>query len=105
MDLMGGSNMRWCLELVQDFDGTYYANMTIEGKHVEGLPENVTYKALKNAIKRITGVCILNRKDMIFTQFHRKKYAYIDATQYRGGGKDCRVPFEEVINGWKPDFS
>lgn len=96
---------RWFVEIVQDFDGTYYANMAIEGEPVEGFPHNVSYNELKNAIKNKTGICILNRKDMIFTQLQRKKYAYIDATQYRGEGKDCRVTLDEIISGWMPDFS
>ena len=91
----------WFLEMVQDYNGTYYANMTLGGKKVEGLPEHVDYNTLKDAIRQKTGVCILNRNEMIFQQSGKKKYAFIDATQPR---KDCRVTLEEIRNGWKPDF-
>ena len=92
---------RWICEVVRDFDGTYYANMTIEGKSVDGLPEYVDYKTLKEAIKNKTGIEILKCKDMIFEKFGRKYYALIDATQTRS---DCRVTFEERLHGYKPCF-
>lgn len=95
---------KWFLEVVQDFDGSYYANLTVDGVLVDGLPEYVDYNTLKNAIKAKTGIEILKKKDMIFQQDGRKKYAYIDATQYRGEGKDCRITFDEIKNGWKPKF-
>lgn len=93
---------RWFLEIVRDFDGTYYANMQIEGKCVEGLPAYVDYNTLKNAIKEKTGVVILKRKDLIFKKLGRKHYAYIDATQE---STDCRVTFKDFKNGYKPCFN
>lgn len=96
------SNMsKWFIEVVQDFDGRYYANMTIGGKRVDGLPEYVDYNTLREAIRRKTGIVILPRKEMHFEQFQRKKYAYIDATQER---PDCRVSLEEIKAGWQPNF-
>lgn len=89
------------LEVVQDFDGSYYANMLLGGKRVEGLPEHVNYNELRDAIRQKTGVVILQRKDMKFQQSGRKKFAYIDATQER---KDCRVTLDEMKQGWKPKF-
>lgn len=93
---------KFTCEVVQDFDGTYYANMYVDNIYIEGLPEYVDYNTLKEAIKNKTGVQILKRKDMIFERLGRKKYALIDATQYRGEGTDCRVRVEELIKGWKP---
>lgn len=95
---------KFFIEVVQDFDGTYYANMVLNGCPVRGLPENVDYNTLREGIRQKTGVEILKRKDMKFQQFGRKNYAYIDATQYRGEGKDCRVTLDEMRSGWKPDF-
>lgn len=92
---------KWFLEVVQDFDGSYYANMTINGARVMNLPENVDYNTLRDAIKKETGIEILKHKDMKFKQMGRKKYAYIDNTQERN---DCRVTLDEIINGWRPDF-
>jgi len=93
---------KWFIEVVQDFDGTYYANMVLGGKPVTGLPQHVDYNALRAAIRHMTGVEILKRADMKFQQSGRKKYAYIDATQER---EDCRVTLSEMDHGWKPDFS
>lgn len=93
---------KWICEVVQDFNGKYYANMTIAEKKVEGLPEYVDYKTLCEAIERKTGIRILKRKDMIFEHFQRKAYALIDATQCRS---DCRVRLAEVKNGWKPNWN
>ena len=92
---------KWFLEVVQDFDGSYYANLTIDAIPVKGLPEYVDYKTLKNAIKEQTGIVILNKNDMKFQQNGRKKYAYIDATQNR---EDCRVTLDEMYQGWEPNF-
>lgn len=106
--------MKWCIEIVQDFDGLYYANMTTGGKdsagvfhephHVTGLAEYVNYKTLSESIKHITGVSIPNRKSLFWFGKGRKRYAYIDATQHRPG-KDCRVSKSDIEAGWKPNFS
>lgn len=93
---------KWFLELVQNFDGTYYANLTVNGTLVPGLPEYVDYRTLAAAIREKTGICILPRKDMIFARCGRKRYAYIDATQPR---KDCRVLLSEVKAGHRPLFA
>jgi len=92
---------KWFLEIVQDFTGTYYANMIVDRKRVEGLPEYVDYNTLREAIRAKTGIEIFKKKDMVFQQSGRKKYAYIDATQERS---DCRVSLKEMLNGWKPNF-
>ena len=96
---------KFFVEIVQDMDGTYYANMIVAGTPVRGLPEHVDYNTLREAIRSQTGIEILKRRDMQFQQSGRKKYAYIDATQYRGEGKDCRVTLDEMRAGWKPDFT
>ena len=96
------NSRKWFLEVVQDFDGTYYANMVMNGKPVTGLPEYVNYNTLRDAIRQQTGVVILNRSQMKFQGRGRKKYAYIDNTQER---PDCRVTLREMDQGWKPDFS
>ena len=95
---------KFFLEVVQDRAGGYSANMRLDGIPVKGLPENVDYNALRDAIRVKTGVEILKHKDMIFQQDGRKNYAYIDTTQYRGEGKDCRVTLDEIKQGWEPKF-
>lgn len=82
---------KWTCEVVQDFDGSYYANMYVNGKRVD-LPEYVDYTTLRSAIREKTGIEILLRKDMIFEKEGRKKYALLDATQERA---DVRVTFAE----------
>lgn len=90
---------RFICEVVKDFDGTYYANMSVDGKTVQGLPEHVSYNVLKGAIREIANVEILKCKDMLWEKVGRKRYALIDATQTRA---DCRVTRSEVLSGWKP---
>jgi len=96
---------KWTCEVVKDRKGTYCACMNIEGKYVEGLPMNVDYRTLKEAIRNKTGIEILKHKNMIFEGKGKEKYAVIDATQYRGEGKDCRVTYQDLLDGWKPKFT
>ena len=94
--------MKWTLTVIQS-NGKYRAIMLMDNKEVEDLPSEVDYKTLKEAIRLKTGVEILKRKDMIFERLSDfEKVATIDATQYRGEGKDCRVTIEDRKNGWKP---
>ena len=96
---------KWCAEIVQDCDGRYYANLTINGELVKGLPEYVDYGTLREAISAKTGIVIPLQNHLprqYWVKIGRKKYAYIDATRQR---EDCRVTLEEINNGWKPDFS
>ena len=94
--------MKRTLTIIQS-EGKYRAIMLMGNKEVEGLPSYVDYRTLKEAIRLKTGVEILKRKDMIFERLSDfEKVATIDATQYRGEGKDCRVTLAERINGWKP---
>ena len=71
-DLENGSKVKgtkkWFLEVVQDFDGSYYANLTVNAMPVKGLPEYVDYNTLKKAIKEKTGIDIPNKGDMIFSK-------------------------------------
>ena len=93
---------KWFLEIVQDFDGRYYCNLTIDGELVKGLPKYVDYKTLAFAIRKETGICIVQRKSLIFRRYGRKRYAYIDATQALDRG--CIVTLDEVRKGHKPNF-
>lgn len=68
---------KWFLEVVQDFDGSYYANLTVDAMLVKGLPEYVDYKTLRNAIKDKTEIDIPNKGDVIFQQNGRKHYAFL----------------------------
>lgn len=96
---------KWTCTVVKDATGKYYARLTIGGYDVEGLPEHVNYKTLKETIRQKTGIEILKHKDMIWERLSdTEMIATIDATQYRRKGKDCRVTIEERKNGWKPCF-
>lgn len=92
---------KWTCTVIQNTDsGKYRADMLINNKSVDGIPFDVDYKTLTEAIKRITGISILKRKEMIFERLSDfERIATIDATQCR---KDCRVTVSERINGWKP---
>ena len=92
---------KWICTIIQNTDsGKYHADMLINNKIVDGIPFDVGYKTLTEAIKRITGISILKRKEMIFERLSDfEKIATIDATQPRN---DCRVTVTERINGWTP---
>ena len=52
----------------------------IDSQSIHGLPEYVTYKELKKAIKETIGFTLPNVADLIFEKgpFSRKSYAYIE---------------------------
>ena len=66
------------LEIVKDHDGSYYANLTINGRLVAGLPEYVPYRRLKAEIKEYYGIELPRLKDLELKQFGRKWYAHLD---------------------------
>lgn len=68
--------MDYSIEFVQDFDGSCYANMTVEGKDVTGLPEYVTWLELGKAILAKTGIHIPRYEDLTWEKLGRKHYAY-----------------------------
>ena len=92
---------KWICTVIQNADsGKYHADVLINNKSVDGIPFDVDYKTLTEAIKRVTGISILKRKEMIFERLSDfERIATIDATQPRN---DCRVTVEERINGWNP---
>ena len=92
---------KWTCTIIQNTDsGKYHADMLINNKNVDGIPFDVDYKTLTEAIKRITGISILKRKEMIFERLSDfEKIATLDNTQFRN---DCRVTVEERISGWMP---
>lgn len=69
--------MKWSCEIVMDFDGRYYANLFIDDKLFEDLPEYVDYRTLRKAIKEKTGIELVNQKELIFYRFGRKRYAHL----------------------------
>ena len=69
--------MKWFCEIVQGYDGTYYANMTTENGKISGLPDNVDYKTLCDGIRKVTGISLVPRKSLKFKQAEYKKYAYV----------------------------
>lgn len=93
---------KWTCRVIQDTNGKYHADLRIAGCMTEGLPSGVDYNTLREAIRQKTGIEILKRGQMIFERYNGKSYAMIDATQARD---DCRVTIEEILSGWKPDFS
>lgn len=94
--------MKFFIEIVQDFDNSYYANMFVDGEMIDNLPEYVRYTTLKKAIREKTGIEIPKRNQLIFQQLHRKKFAYVDATQPCKHG--CLVTLEEMNHGHKPNW-
>lgn len=67
-------------EIVKDFDGSYYANLFINGKYTCGLPEYVDYKTLKKAIAS-KGVQLPNLSELCFERYGRKSYVQINSEE------------------------
>lgn len=65
------------VEIVRDFDGLYYANVSVNGEIIHGLPELVDYRTLKTAIKEKINFEILPKKALSFERSGRKQYALI----------------------------
>lgn len=66
------------MEIVKDFDGTYYANMSIDGDIKGDLPEYVSYRKLKAAIKKQYGIELPNVGALTFEKLGRKQYAQLN---------------------------
>lgn len=88
----------WYCGIIRDFDGTYYANLVIDGQYIFGLPEYVNYRTLHSTIKQRTGIELPPVSHMYFCKSGRKQEAIIDGTRTR---PDCRVPATE-IREWRP---
>lgn len=67
--------MKWTCEII-DHGNIYKANLSIDGKTVDGLPEYVSYHALKRAIRERTGIKLTDRQDLQFEQRELARYAY-----------------------------
>ncbi|MDD2269234.1 MAG: hypothetical protein PHY15_06760 [Eubacteriales bacterium] len=65
------------VEIVRDFDNSYYANVVVDGNVVRSLPEYVNYRTLKTAIKEQAGYEIPTIKALSFTRMGRKQYAHL----------------------------
>lgn len=64
------------IEIVRDFDGTYYVNARNElHEHIKGLPEYLPYKELKKTVKEALGVTLPPLKSLTFEGNGRKQYA------------------------------
>lgn len=72
------NNKEYFIEIVRDRLGDYYANVTIDGELIRGLPEFVNFITLRKAIKEKTGIEIPYCKDLIFVRSFGKSYAHIE---------------------------
>ena len=91
---MATNHRKILVEIVKDFDGRYYANMTINGELVRDLPEYVDYNTLRNCIKEHYHFELIRAKELIFEKIGRKQYAYMN--NYIEG--DCRQKPPEAMN-------
>lgn len=69
--------MKWTCEII-DHGNIYKANLSIDGKPVDGLPEYIGYHHLKRAIREKTGICIKSRQDLKFEQRELARCAYCE---------------------------
>lgn len=64
------------VEIVRDFDGSYYVNFSAIPDGYAPLPEYVPYRTLKKAMREMTGIELPPIKGVRFERFGRKSYAY-----------------------------
>lgn len=69
---------RFTIELVKDFDGSYYINFSPNADSVSGMPEYVSYATLKKEFARRTGYKLPALSGLEFTKVGRKQYAHFD---------------------------
>jgi len=63
------------MELVKDFNGKYYLNLSIENELIIGLPEYVNYKTIKTAVSEKCQLALPPITAFKFEKFGRKQYA------------------------------
>lgn len=63
------------MELVRDFNGLYYVNLSIDGVLVKGLPEYISYRELKSAVKKQCDITLPKLSDLKFEYTGHKWYA------------------------------
>lgn len=64
------------VEIVKDFDNSYYANVSINEESIRGLLEYVDYKTLKKDVKNQLELKLPSLKNLKFSRYGRKQYAY-----------------------------
>jgi hypothetical protein len=65
------------MELVKDFDGTYYLNLSINDTFVNGIPEYTRYCDIKQYVKEKYQLILPPLSAFKFTKQGRKHYAQI----------------------------
>lgn len=68
----------YVVEIVKDFDNTFYCNVHIAGKHIKSIPEYVSYSELRTGVFDVCGISIPPLKELNFTKSGRKHYAYAE---------------------------
>ena len=77
------------IEIVRDFDGTYYVNaLNEQHEHIKGLPEYLPYKELKKTVKESLGVTLPPLKSLTF---EGAREALINILCNYQGFKKCEV--------------
>ena len=65
------------IQIVKDFDGSYYANINVNGDIYIGLPEYGPYKTLKAAVKEQLDIVLPNLDTLKWMRCGRKYFATI----------------------------
>lgn len=65
------------IAVVRDFDNLYYANVFLDDEQINDLPEYVSYRELKKAIKGKINYDLPVLKNLRFYKYGRKYYANI----------------------------
>ena len=68
--------MKASVEIVRDFNKKYYASAYLDDEPVHGLPEYVSFPALRQAVRYHVGICLPNAQQLEWTRMGRKQYAH-----------------------------
>ena len=70
-------NKNYSIEIVRDFDNSYYVNMSINDVSVLDVEEYVSYNVIKKQVQEKYGIVLPFVKDLTFTKWGRKAYSQL----------------------------
>lgn len=70
--------MKITVEIVKEFNNKYYANASVDGESVMGLPEYVPFPVIRQIIQKRVGIHLPNAADLSWRKIGRKKYATVE---------------------------
>ena len=57
---------QWICTIIKTYEGKYYARLNIGGYDVSDLPEHVSFRYLRDSIRKITGIQIPTENKLLW---------------------------------------